>query len=610
MTARRRALWVVVALSFGFTLISYRLVHIQLVDHEKYRREAIENHCIRIEQPPRRGMIYDDAGQVLAQSQVLHDIRVDGRNLLDPPQTLAAMEKILGLPAGSLAKVFKPENRYQLLAREATEEQVAGLRDLETAKVAEWRRQKRDTGRFLTVEDRYLRSYPNDAHASHVLGYLDGENKGVAGVEGAMDPFLRGIPGEQWIEKDPRGREIAGYRGRDQEPVDGYNVVLTVDLSVQHVLEDGLDKIVQKYHPEGVCAIAMRPRTGEILGMANRPTYDPNNRKGVDMAAFRNRCLTDGFEPGSTFKIVTLSAALNEQITTLDSQIYCEDGKFFYADHWLHDDEPRGMLSVEDILAFSSNIGFAKLGLELGDQRLYQYATQFGFGRATGMLPRQGEGSGLLRPVSKWSKLSATRVPMGQEVLATPIQMATAMSAIANGGNLVQPRIVQEITDAQGRVIQYYPPRVIRRVISETTAKEVSLALADVVDKGTAAGKINIPGFRAAGKTGTAQKFINGEYSHTKFVASFIGFLPAEDPQFVLLIMVDEPHGSSYYGAQVAAPAFSEMGKQIADVLNMVPPSAPAQRVPQLAQPTPPPAPTAAAAPAPAAEPVMERVSL
>jgi cell division protein FtsI (penicillin-binding protein 3)/stage V sporulation protein D (sporulation-specific penicillin-binding protein) len=582
-------------------LVSYRLVHIQLVEHDKYRLEAIENHCIRIEQPPRRGMIYDDAGQVLAQSQVLHDIRVDGRNLLDPAQTLGEIEKILGLPVGSLAKIFKSDNRYQLLAREATEEQVAALHDLEAAKIAQWRKQKRDTGRFLTIDDRYLRSYPNGIHASHLLGFLDDDNKGVAGVEGAMDRFMRGIPGEQWIEKDPRGREIAGYRGRDQEPVDGYNVVLTLDLSVQHILEDGLDKMVQKFHPAGICAIAMRPKTGEILGMANRPTYDPNNRKGVEMAAFRNRCLTDGFEPGSTFKIVTLSAALNEQITTLDSQIYCENGRFFYADHWLHDDEPRGMLSVEQILAFSSNIGFAKLGLELGDERLFQYATQFGFGHATGMLPRQGETAGLLRPVDKWSKLSATRVPMGQEVLATPIQMATAMSVIANRGNLVQPRIVQEITDSQGRVVEYFPPRVIRRVIGEATAKQVSMALADVVNEGTAAGKANIPGFSVAGKTGTAQKFINGEYSHTKFVASFIGFVPEEDPQFVLLIMVDEPQGRNYYGAQVAAPAFSEMGKQIADVLNMVPPSAPAELVPGV--PVPPMAPMTPA-------PVVQRASL
>ncbi|MDE1170793.1 MAG: penicillin-binding protein 2 [Verrucomicrobium sp.] len=576
MMLRNRALWVFVFLSFGFTLISYRLVQIQLAEHEHYRLLAMENHCDRVELPARRGMILDSQGQILAETQVLHDVRVDGRNLLQPGQTLPEMEHLLGAAPGSLSKIFKPENRYQLLARDVTDEQVSSLKDFQRRKCAAWDKARLKPQAFLTIEEHYLRTYPNGSHASHLIGYLGGEEKGVSGVENTGDAFLRGIPGEQWIEKDPRGREIAGYRGRDQQPVDGYNVVLTLDMAVQHVLEDGLDKLVEKYHPAGVYAICMRPKTGEILGLANRPTFDPNHRSGVPMAAFRNRCMTDMFEPGSTFKIVTLSAALNEGLFHLDSQIFCENGSFFYADHWLHDAEPSGTLTVAQVLARSSNIGFAKIGLELGENRLYDYARRFGFGEQTGLLPHQGEAMGVLRPVSAWSKLSPTRVPMGQEVAATPLQMATAMSVIANRGSLVRPRLIQEITDGQGRVIKYFPPQVVQRVIRPETAVQVSHALAGVVEDGTAV-KAAIPGLTVAGKTGTAQKFIHGSYSSDKYLASFIGYVPEEDPQFVLLVMVDEPRTRNYFGGQVAAPAFSEMGAQIADILNLAPQSAPAQ---------------------------------
>jgi len=578
VSLRQRGLWCVVCLSFGFTIISYRLVQLQLADHEKYRRLAIEQHCIRVELPARRGDIVDVNGQVLAQSQVLHDIRVDGKNLLDPASTLPQIEQIVGAPAGSMLKAFNPNNRYQLLAQNVTEDQVAELKDFEADRVATWTKAKLKPQPFLTIEDRYVRTYPEGADASHLIGFLDAQSKGVSGVEGAFDTALRGIPGEEWIEKDVRGREIAGYRGRDQQPVDGYNVVLTVDLSVQHILEEGLDKIVKQYRPAGCYAIAMRPKTGEILGMANRPTFDPNDRKGVPIQNFRNHCLTDTFEPGSTFKIVTLSAVLNEHLSTLDTPIFCENGKFFYADTWLHDAEPLGLLTVAEVLAHSSNIGFAKLGLELGDDRLYDYATRFGFGVPTGLLPHQGEGAGVLRPLSRWSKLSATRVPMGQEVSATPMQMASAMSVIANRGFLIKPRVVSQITDPLGKAIKVFEPQVVRQVITQETALQVSKALGDVVTEGTASEAVNIPGFTAAGKTGTAQKFVDGTYDSGKYVASFIGYVPEEDPQFVLLVMVDEPQGK-HFGAEVAAPAFSEMSKQLTEVLNMVPTSLPAQAV-------------------------------
>ncbi|HEY8966953.1 MAG TPA: penicillin-binding protein 2 [Candidatus Methylacidiphilales bacterium] len=591
MSFRGRALCVFATLAFGFTVISWRLVQIQLVDHEKYWRLAVEKHCDRIELPPRRGLILDAHGQTLALTQVLHNVAVDGKNLLQPEKTLPEMEKVLRLPPGTLAAKFVAAKRYQVLVPDVTEEQMADLKAFEAVKRSEWRKAalaaaasltdpkekakaaSYQPDRFFIFEDHYLRSYPNGTYASHLVGFLDNTNKGVAGIEKAMDPALRGLAGEQWIERDARGREIAGYRGRDQQPVDGSNVALTLDLAVQNIVEDGLDKIDKKYHPLATYAIVMRPQTGDILALSNRPTYDPNNRRGVPLAAFRNRCLTDMVEPGSTFKIVTLAGVLNEGLMTLDSKIFCENGRFFYADKWLHDDEPSGLLSLTDVLARSSNIGFAKLGLELGKDRLYDYARRFGFGRQTGVLPGQGESAGTLRPVSLWSNLSPTRVPMGQEVSATPLQMAVAMSVVANRGSLVKPRLVTQVTDPSGRVVQYFPPTVLRSVITADTAKQVSKALGYVVTNGTAMGKID-PALHAAGKTGTAQKFVNGTYNSGKYVASFIGFVPEEDPQFVLVVMVDEPHGA-IYGAQVSAPAFSDMAKQIAQVLNVPLPTTP-----------------------------------
>jgi cell division protein FtsI (penicillin-binding protein 3)/stage V sporulation protein D (sporulation-specific penicillin-binding protein) len=586
MIPRQRALWVIMVLSVGFTLISYRLVQIQVVEYDKYRRMAIENHCVRIILPARRGMILYCNQQSLAQSQTLYEVRLDGANVREPAATLAAMEKIVHLDPGTLTANFNPQARYLLVSNSATEEMVNQLKDFEKQTLQAWsglpevKAKKITPQAFLSINDFPLRAYPNGMYASHLLGFLDANQHGVTGVESVMDSDLAGIPGERWIEKDVRGHEIAAYRGRDQLPVDGFNVVLTIDSSVQHIIEEGLDKIVAKYQPNGAYVICMQPNTGEILGMANRPTFDPNNRRGVPLDHFRNRCLTDMVEPGSVFKIVTLAGALNERLFGLDSEIYCENGKFFYADSWLHDDEPYGLLTVEEVLAHSSNIGFAKMGLELGDSRLYDYARRFGFGEATHLLPHQGESSGLLRPLSRWSKLSVTRVPMGQEVGATPMQMACAMSVIANRGRLVVPRLIKEVTDADGHVVRYFPPQVVHQVISSETACLVSKALAAVVTEGTAKDVKFPPGYNVAGKTGTAQVFINGAYSKDKHVASFIGYLPEENPAFVLLVMVDQPKTKDDYGAEVAAPAWSEMAGQIVQVLNIQPNALPAEPVP------------------------------
>lgn len=577
MKTRQRSLWVLVLLAFGFTIVSHRLVQLQLVEHPKYARLAMLNHCARLELPSHRGMIIDVHGTPLAQSQAVYEVRLDGKNLLDPERTLPRLENLLGLEQGTLSRSFRPAERYRLLAKRVGEDLVQKLNSFEQEKLREWRAREKSPEPFLLFREDFIRVYPNGREGAAVVGLLDAEGKGVAGVERAFDRQLRGSSGERWIEKDVLGREIPVYRGFNAAPVDGSTVRLTLDLTIQHILEKGLDDLDREFHPKAISSIVMRPSTGEVLAMAVRPTFDPNDGEHVRPELLRNRCLTDPVEPGSIFKIITLAGVLEERQVSLDSLVNCENGSFSYAGYILHDSHAHGMLTVREATSKSSNIGFAKLGIGLGSARLYRFARAFGIGSPTGILPWQGESAGLLRAPWQWSKLSISRIPMGQEVMVTPIQMTQAMSVIANGGSLMKPMLIRGWVSPEGRPVSYVAPVQVRRVISEKTARWVSLALASVVAKGGTGTKAAVPGYTVAGKTGTAQKAVGGSYGHGRYISSFVGYMPEEDPQFVLLIMVDEPKGSRYYGGDVAAPAFSSMASQIAEALGVVPRSAPAR---------------------------------
>jgi len=557
MPYRARATWVLVFLGLGFTVISFNLIQIQLVQHDKFWQMAISNHLHPEIIAPKRGTIYDSENNILAQTQQVYDIRLDGQKLKQPEVNLPKVAAALQMPAQSLTAVFNPRNRYQLLASGVNDGVVAKLRAL-----------KLDS---LICEVQDLRSYPNNELAAHVLGFTDDNGHGLAGTEKEMDKFLNGVPGERWVERDAKKNVIFGYQTRETPAVDGYDVTLTIKLAIQHVVEDELDQIVQTYQPNAAYIILMDPHTGEILGMGSRPTFDPNNRKTFLPDAVRNRCLTDMVEPGSIFKIITMAAALNEGQINLNTPVFCENGSYYYGGKYLRDDEPHGWLPALEVMSQSSNIGFAKIALDyLHEEKLYKYATAFGIGQRTGLFEQQGESPGLLRPVSKWSALSITRIPMGQEVAATPLQLVTAMSVIANGGRLVVPRLAKQVTDDAGRVVKVYQPRIVRQVIAPDVARDVARALEQVTIDGTAK-NVHIDGYSYAGKTGTAQVFIDGAYSHTKFVSSFIGFMPAQDPAFVALVMVDQPQTTKYYGAEVSAPVFASIAKQVAQIMTLVP---------------------------------------
>jgi cell division protein FtsI (penicillin-binding protein 3)/stage V sporulation protein D (sporulation-specific penicillin-binding protein) len=466
--------------------------------------------------------------------------------------------------ASEVSEKLDTGRRYMVVKRQVPETIATALRDKLRAENVRGIYFERDTSRI----------YPNGSMLCHVIGFTDYDHKGIQGVESSMEQYLHGDDGYRFIEHNRAGQEIVLYRGQERAPRDGYQVHLTVDLNLQNIIENEIDAAMAEYHPIKATIILMRPQTGEILAMANRPNYDLNQRTTAKPEQMKNRAIIDMMEPGSTFKIVTAASALNEHKVRPDTTIFCENGAWTYGGRILHDHKPYGELSVRDILVKSSNIGAAKLAMSIGEEKFYEYIRRFGFGERTGIeLP--GEISGMVHPPQSWSKISITRIPMGHEIGVTPLQMTIAMCAIANGGKLVTPRIVKSITDGSGKTVSNFSPVVLRQVISSQTASMIGDALRGVVsDRGTAAAAA-VPGFTIAGKTGTAQKVSpNGGYEHGKEVVSFTGYLPAEHPEFVGLVVLDDAHTTKpelNYGGQVAGPIFARVAEKAARYLDLEP---------------------------------------
>ncbi len=581
-----------------FTGFSFRLVELQVTQHEEYVAEAAKKHGMSQTIYARRGAILDSSGQPLALNEPVRMIWADGSLIKDREAIAHFLAGPLEMPEPALLALLSREHwsakeqknvpdRYIVLKHRVAESVVTSLTQKINETIAKAQEQKKgepldpevkrlaNAGlRAITPQQDSVRIYPNGETLCHVIGMIDNENTGIDGVEKTMDADLRGHDGLRFTERDRAGKELVPYRGEERPARDGNNVRMTIDLALQDIVETELDAAVKQYHPKTAVAIMMRPQTGEILALANRPAFDLNHVDKSEMAARRNRAITDQVEPGSTFKIVTVSAALQSHLVHLDTMIPVENGCFQFMGRTLRDTHPNSELSVFNILVFSSNIGAAKLGIQLGDQRLYQAVRGFGFGERTGVqLP--GEIPGVVHPVYQWSKLSISRIPMGQEVCVTPLQMTTAMCAIANGGNLMMPQIVHDVVDADGNSVTAFPPVTVRRVISPAVADQMREALIGVLSKKGTGKAIRVPGFIVAGKTGTAQKAgENGAgYQKDKYVVSFVGFLPAENPQFVCMVMIDEAVVEKHlnYGGTVAGPIFAKISERAARHLGMTP---------------------------------------
>jgi cell division protein FtsI (penicillin-binding protein 3)/stage V sporulation protein D (sporulation-specific penicillin-binding protein) len=547
-----------------FSAFSFRLVYLQMIKHDEYAGLAAEKHVYKQAIYAERGSILDANNEVLAHNTPVETVVADATHLNNREALIPLLRDALKIPAGELAEKLEGDRRYIVLKREVPEAVAVALKD----------KLRAQNLRGIYFERDSARIYPNGSMLCHVIGFTDFEHRGIQGVESSMEEYLHGQDGYRYIEHNRAGQEMVLYRGQERTPRNGYQVHLTVDLNLQNIVENEIDAAMREYTPQKATIILMRPQTGEILAMANRPHFDLNQRSEAKPEQMKNRAIIDMMEPGSTFKIVSAAAALNEHKVRPDTTIFCENGIWNFGGRPLHDHKPYADLSVRDILVKSSNIGAAKLAISVGDQKFYEYIRRFGFGERTGIeLP--GEIGGVIRPPQSWSKISITRIPMGHEVGVTPLQMLSAMATIANGGKLVTPRIVKSITTEDGKTVSTFSPVVLRQVISPETAAQIGNALRGVVsDRGTAAAAA-VPGFTISGKTGTAQKVDpKGGYEQGKYVVSFSGYLPSEHPEFVGIVVLDDAHTTKpelNYGGLVAGPIFSHIAEKAARYLDLEP---------------------------------------
>jgi cell division protein FtsI (penicillin-binding protein 3) len=547
-----------------FSAFSFRLVYLQMIKHDEYAGLAAEKHVYKQAIYAERGSILDANNEVLAHNTPVETVVADATHLNNREALIPLLQDALKIPTGELSEKLEGDRRYIVLKREVPEAVAVALKE----------KLRAQNLRGIYFERDSTRIYPNGSMLCHVIGFTDFEHRGIQGVESSMEEYLHGQDGYRYIEHNRAGQEMVLYRGQERTPRNGYQVHLTIDLNLQNIVENEIDAAMREYTPQKATIILMRPQTGEILAMANRPHFDLNQRSEAKPEQMKNRAIIDMMEPGSTFKIVSAAAALNEHKVRPDTTIFCENGLWNFGGRPLHDHKPYADLSVRDILVKSSNIGAAKLAISVGDQKFYEYIRRFGFGERTGIeLP--GEIGGVIRPPQSWSKISITRIPMGHEVGVTPLQMISAMATIANGGKLVTPRIVKSITTEDGKTVSTFSPVVLRQVISPETAAQIGNALRGVVsDRGTAAAAA-VPGFNISGKTGTAQKVDpKGGYEQGKYVVSFSGYLPSEHPEFVGLVVLDDAHTTKpelNYGGLVAGPIFSRIAEKAARYLDLEP---------------------------------------
>ena len=546
-----------------FTVFSARLIHLHVAKHDEYSRLAAQKHLTRQIIHAKRGMILDRNGEILAANLPVRTVFADASRMKKPEALAALVASHLDLDAKEVLEKFSTGKKYIVLKREVPEETAVAL----------WSDMQKQKLRGIFSEQDAVRIYPNGEVLGHVLGFLNHEGKGVQGVELSMESQLTGKDGYRFIECDRTGREIVLYRGIEEEPEHGKNVRLTIDMGLQSIVEEELDAAYKDLKPETANAVLVDPKTGAILAMACRPCFNPNEPGKAQPEQMKNRAIIDMVEPGSTFKIVVASGALNEGKVDEKTTIFCENGRFAYGGRILKDHHGYGNINVHEILVKSSNIGSAKMALMMGGDKFYEYVRRFGFGERLGIeLP--GEIPGLVHPPARWDKLTITRMPMGHSVAVTPLQITMGMSVIANGGHLMAPRIVQSVEKENGEIAMKKEPIVMREVVPEKTAHFVAEALIGVTQPGGTAAFARVNGFQVAGKTGTAQKVsLHGGYAAGKYVVSFVGFMPAEDPKFVLLVMVDDAKIASNlnYGGLVAAPIFSRIAERAARHLDLTP---------------------------------------
>lgn len=538
-----------------------RLVQLHLKTPEEKLGRILSPRVMIRNLPARRGNILDRNGQTLALDIISKQMWADPSKLRAGVD-IAATAEILASATGRPAELYrtKLDSDSEFVFLPAYGEYLSDEK---------WRMISDLKPKGISFNDVMTRLYPMNSCMCHVLGFVNLENVGSAGIEQKLDDFLRGVPGLVVGEFNARREELYDRRSLEKRPKPGANVVLTIDQYVQYLVECALDRAMETNRCEAAWAIVQKIKTGEILAMASRPAYNPNEFRNAESEARRNRCIGVIYEPGSTFKIVALSAAFNEGLITPDDTFDCENGCWRHMGRPLRDYHPYGTLKVSDIVKKSSNIGTAKIALILNQKRLYSYLREFGIGSPTG-IELAGEESGMLAPLERWSKISLSRISIGHGVAVTAVQMLNAMCAIANDGLLMKPYLVDRVQDENGEILFKQRPTVVSRPISAETAKLMRKLLVGVTEQGGTGARAHVEGYEVGGKTGTAQKPVDGGYSDLLNVSSFAGFIPADDPEIGIIVVIDEPKGFRTGGA-VAAPVFREIAADAVRYLDIPP---------------------------------------
>ncbi|MFQ5579276.1 MAG: peptidoglycan D,D-transpeptidase FtsI family protein [Nitrospiria bacterium] len=541
--------------TIGFFIVFLRLIVVQGVQHDTWLKRAERAHEKNVQIDAERGSIYDRTGRTLAMNVELPSVYAVPRAISHPSSISRKLAPLLGMSPKILYKKLANKKRFTWLFRKIDPAKAEKIRALKIKGIG-----------FVTESQRV---YPKRSLFGHVLGFAGLDNHGLEGLELKYDSMLRGETGWLVVERDAFGKSVF-LKGLDYiVPSRGKDLHLTVDEVIQHISERELGRMVEKTGAKGGTVIVMDPWTGEILSMVDTPRFNPNTVGKHRPSEWRNKAITDIYEPGSTFKIVTASAVIEEKLIEADEMIDCEEGRYAVKGTMIHDHEAMGMVPFHQVIAKSSNVCTVKVAEILGETRLADYIRAFGFGERLGV-DLVGESPGLLRKKERWSRRSLASLSIGQEIGVTPLQMVSAASVVANGGWLMTPHLVKSIEQDEG--IRSAPSLIKRRVISEGTAKEMVQILKGVVSGSGTAQLAEIPGYRVAGKTGTAQKYDRetGRYSLDKYVSSFVGFVPAEDPVITILVVVDEPEGEAW-GGTVAAPVFSAIGKEVLHYLKVYP---------------------------------------
>lgn len=531
----------------------FRLGYLQLYKSEWLSENATDQRVRNIPVEPRRGIIYDREGREMAVSSSIESVYAIPAEINDVEHAAASLAAILDLDENKLAKKLKKRQAFTWVARKITAVQSGEIKKLNFSGIG------------LTEEGD--RSYPNGNLASHVLGFTGVDSQGLDGVELTFDQYLRGKRGSVVLEYDGSGREIPSAMHRYIAPTPGDDLRLTIDLVIQKIVERELDRAMRETGAKAATIVAMQPTTGEILALANRPDYDPNRFSEFAPKTWRNIAISNAFEPGSTFKILTTTAVLGEKVTGLGDGFFDPgfievQGRTIHC--WKHGG--HGSQSFKQVVMNSCNPGFVTVGLRLGADSFYEYFDRFGLGKITGVdLP--GEARGIIIPKSKVQPINLGIMAMGQSIAVTPIQLATAVSAAVNGGVHCRPQIAKAVKNKNGEMVAEFSSEKLGQVVPEAVSAEVRGVLESVVAEGT--GKnAHIEGYRIGGKTGTAQKVGQGGYVQGKYIASFVGFAPADRPEIVLLVAIDEPEGL-YYGGQIAAPVFKAVMEDVLQYLKV-----------------------------------------